>query len=493
MGDIRDLNSWAKNRYSASRPLEEEEDELVGEQVYDESAGPYPDIENPEDDKIASEILDKSSEVEGTKRDIEKVEDIDEARKEVPTEIEENLSVKEDQDKEVAEVDSDESKFQRYLDLMNSKKETTEDDTLSREKELEVAQDRDRYLNALTEMGKAGAMIGRGIAGVKSDDYSMFDNKSTSAKDLKERFAARDIDKKAVEDAVYKDPNSELSDATRNAYEEMTGKTLPPNLSAYQLQRAGFSIGTAASAHLKKALAVDKAQKAAEKETGKAEERDLDKLYDLQKRAGGLMRGGKVLNSEYTSLNAANSLRKKLDAALKGDTKVLRSDAYDISGTWSKAITGGVPGQTMVELTMPKNLQGEFGNWENFLKSKPANSYYTPELIEHMIGQLDILEGAAKENVSNSLRRSIGMYGHLLKKYPKHFDYMKKGFDGVVEFGEDGLPKLEGKAAKDATAMKEDKQEGDAKTVTKKMYSPSRDKTKIIYSDGTEEIVDGKQ
>jgi hypothetical protein len=31
------------------------------------------------------------------------------------------------------------------------------------------------------------------------------------------------------------------------------------------------------------------------------------------------------------------------------------------------------------------------------------------------------------------------------------------------------------------------------KTVTKKLYSPSRDQTKIIYSDGTEEVVSGKR
>jgi hypothetical protein len=74
---------------------------------------------------------------------------------------------------------------------------------------------------------------------------------------------------------------------------------------------------------------------------------------------------------------------------------------------------------------------------------------------------------------------------------PKEFMRKLEEFEKILNRNRDITLKGFKKQGKDPSRF-EKQQAKENKTVSKKMYSPSRDKTKIIYSDGSEEIIDGK-
>jgi hypothetical protein len=503
---LDNLNKYAKDRYSASRfddELEEDEESL-GQEVYDEPAGPeaqgnmagpYVNEAPAKEDELTSAVSDKLDEARGTKNDVEKVQVIDEARDEVPTEIEENLEVKQQTD----EVEDKYSRFQEYLDMRNSRRD-----------ELVEAQekDNDRADNALITRG--ARQIGSAFSGGKYDEGGLDEmGKPRHVKQANQRFAADDADKKEFDQEAFRDPDGEISIQIRDAYKKVTGKDLPDNVSAFQLQQAGINVMGLLGMNEKKLERQEKASERVNKEEvkktkdiAKNKKDEIKQLRDQATRLGGFKRGG-IMKEQWNSYNAIKGMEARLDSAIKGKTKLIKSDAVDLSAIWSKVLTGGVPAQTLIFETMPESLKAEAANAINWATGKPKANYYTKEMLQHIKGQLEIVRNVNNANIGDHISKGLATFKDVYNQDSNELRKIEKQFGDFIQFDKEGFATrkydFDG-STYDASSHGEEvptedtKQETSGeKEIVKRMYSESRNKTKLIYSDGTEEIVDGKK
>jgi hypothetical protein len=119
----------------------------------------------------------------------------------------------------------------------------------------------------------------------------------------------------------------------------------------------------------------------------------------------------------------------------------------------------------------------------NLIKLRSGTAASDAE-VERIMGELGMGRGASEEAFKSGLQKLQADTVEALKAKEAGFDpkavqtYQQRG--GVTS--KDFTLPLGSISGKD-----------EKKTVTRKQYSPSRNKTKLIYSDGTEEVVDGKR
>lgn len=130
-----------------------------------------------------------------------------------------------------------------------------------------------------------------------------------------------------------------------------------------------------------------------------------------------------------------------------------------------------------------KTLNSEVARLENFITGKAKAD---PAQIEQIIKTVNVARKATLDSYDSALKSKKRNY-QAMESYKPIF---QPGRYGEVGFDE-ASSAIQTFAPKEQSAQQPQASTG--RTVVKKGYNPTLNKTQLIYSDGTKEIVDGKQ
>lgn len=238
--------------------------------------------------------------------------------------------------------------------------------------------------------------------------------------------------------------------------------------------------------------AADIAQK--EKDRLSQEQRAKDAIASREKLAkAALDAKGKGLKKEK-SLDMAKKTATVIDDDVNRAFAIMDGSEWAV-GPWAGR-TRAIPGTPAYDLnnlldTIRANVS--FDKLQAMREASPTGAALGPvsdfenKLLQSTLGKLDVTMDP--EQFRYNLKRLQDQYRKVL-------------LEGIAPGSEgDEAPEPKKNASQKRAAAKNGGshapdsyfQTGKAKTVTKKQYSPSRNQTKIIYSDGTEEIQSGKK
>ena len=186
----------------------------------------------------------------------------------------------------------------------------------------------------------------------------------------------------------------------------------------------------------------------------------------------------------------------KLQDAISGKTPINEASAKDLSATWSRALTGGVPAASLITETMPITIKSDIAKIAEYFSTLPDNvTYYTTKQLKQMEKQLNTLDDAVNHNMGNTFSKVLTSYSEIINKNKAESDLIGALYGEYVDKTKEGyyVPKgAEGSSPKKEDTPKGGVDHGDKKVV-KKQTSAKANKTKFTYEDGTEKVVDGIQ
>lgn len=149
---------------------------------------------------------------------------------------------------------------------------------------------------------------------------------------------------------------------------------------------------------------------------------------------------------------------------------------------YARSVSGekGVLTDQDIARIMPRNYQGGVAKFLSYFNEIP-----TSELPADFTTELQSLLNKAKNETSKKYADRLSQKRARLTKLPTYSNTMKEYGSNVFEDAEGNI--------KNAFAVGKSQGAPSSQGVPKKMYSPSRNQTKIIYPDGREEVVDGRQ
>lgn len=315
--------------------------------------------------------------------------------------------------------------------------------------DLELAKaKRDRW-QSMAMMARASHRIGAAIAGAEFDEnfakeFMELANQPVEDYWRKQKeqdmILAREIKQYGLDTIKKKsDPNSPASRMYKHILKQKLGYDIPniDNYSAADLEKMFPTlVNMYTNEEAQKYKAILEATKAANKQTEKDQKQrvaDEKSLTDFTDRITGIRRGG-VFRKLYEGVGEVNKLERRLDNAISGRTRITKADAADMSGVWSRLLTGGVPSQTLTEMTMHDTAYGRFGNLKNFIMSKPSADYYTPEILKHMRKQLDIAKGGIYWGIGDALVRTIQPRVGQFKRNPDFKKEVELSLEPYIDF-----------------------------------------------------------
>lgn len=302
-----------------------------------------------------------------------------------------------------------------------------------------------------------------------------------AAKKLERKSAAQEMaDKEA-----YKDPNSATSENTRMLTKELLKTAGLPNISekistmsAYEIDKKFPYLSNLISAkQAQDARAVQAAMAKAVKEEGKLDKqrfREEDWLTNqLEKEA----KSPELKRIERLDADAKNIQRSIANPGGIGEIAVLYGFLKSIDE--NSAVREGE-----VKLGLEAmNAMEKVKSWSSNFSSK--KKVLPPSILK----DIQIINESAQQGAREAYdRRMQHVYSQGLDRgIPKERLNRSIGLFVDKEPAEATPRKEQPKATTNTAEAKS------AKTVVKKQYSPSANKTKLTYSDGTEEILDGRQ
>ena len=188
-------------------------------------------------------------------------------------------------------------------------------------------------------------------------------------------------------------------------------------------------------------------------------------------------------------------------------TKAQEVADREFAKTYAKEVSGGAAlreaslGRMDELLTEAKSNPDMFGGVSSYLPDS-AQSVINPDLLS--------MKQRFEELIQGNLRDTLG--AQFTEKEGREF--LRRTFDTrlspdkVIKSIQDFKSKIQNRSNDIDNAMKEFESKGSIselpftqqkrseqprKSIVKKQYSASRNQTKVIYSDGTEEVLDGKQ
>jgi hypothetical protein len=173
--------------------------------------------------------------------------------------------------------------------------------------------------------------------------------------------------------------------------------------------------------------------------------------------------------ADWDAAGGRPAMQKNLDS-LSGVEEDLSTNKRDAWDRGVGALLSGFPG-----------LMGLVGSTEKARRDKARNTALTiarstdpnptEKQIEAIMGQIYDPASSNEDNLSRIQRFKLEQQQKANQMEQASQNYRKSGYATIGN-------------AKPASAQK---------TISKKLYSPSRNKTKVVYSDGSEEILDGQQ
>lgn len=202
------------------------------------------------------------------------------------------------------------------------------------------------------------------------------------------------------------------------------------------------------------------------------------------------------INRETTKLNAARSAQTLINGVKEGHLKGSKNIRNQLTTIMSTIEMGGPGAVSDREAMGVNNLYTKAKDAMAFIESHPNDSI-PPEYLDQLEVEANALGDRAAVNYKNLVSGKLSgadLSGgnpdidpgqiHRLATQRQSTFLKSNGYDP-----ETGLPT----GRKNSGMSLINSAEAGQKQVLKKQYSPSRNQTKIIYKDGSEEIIDGQR
>jgi hypothetical protein len=202
------------------------------------------------------------------------------------------------------------------------------------------------------------------------------------------------------------------------------------------------------------------------------------------------------LSKETTKLNAARSVQSLVDAVKNGDikdSKNIRNQLTNMIATIELGTPGGVSDRHEMGID---TLYSKLKDIQGRITSSPQSTI-PREYLDQLESESHALGDRAAKNyiaLKNGVLSGADLSGGNPDSDPgKIHQLIRQRTDKFLN--ETGYNPETGERLNlsSSTQNQPGQSEENSKTVVKRLYSPSRDKTKLIYQDGSEEIVDGKR
>lgn len=342
--------------------------------------------------------------------------------------------------------------------------------------EMQEAIDRAERTELLAMLGKSASQIGSGIAtigaGQKIDvDSSGFDTLLKTAGSgisrVKEKQGFEKAKAELGDEKAMRDPKSEISRLVSDLAQK-TGLIKPgQEVSAMSLKNSGVNLGTLLSTIEAGKARAEAARIARETKL----EAKADKLDEQQRKfVQGLRKEATtgVLGKQYATYATGQRMAGSLEQFAK-DPSGYKDYASLMGGL--KSLQGDESVVREAEVRMGVGATSAINTALNYLDRLKSGKTLQPEQRQQMIDTIKILTEASKQQ-------------YLYSVQPILEQAQVEGIDPNLILSGSLSPKKAEKAQDNNSKEK---------TVVKKQYSASRNQTKLIFSDGSEEIVDGKQ
>lgn len=245
----------------------------------------------------------------------------------------------------------------------------------------------------------------------------------------------------------FNDPNSEISKMMKDIASKM-GIQIDEETTAKDLMDSGLKLNTlmglksnqdiaAMNAAIKQNLADKKEQQQMLKDAEKVKKENQKYYIDMAQRVGALKRGSSFKDLD-TKLNAIAEMKAKLKAALRGDVPMNEASANDLSAVWSKALTGGIPAQSLIEKTLPTTVQSTFAKGLNYLANRPVMDFISKKNLKLMQDQMDLLEKAVNIRKGEKLATVYNDYKSVLDSDPQFQEIINRNYGKYVKRNKDG-------------------------------------------------------
>jgi len=321
------------------------------------------------------------------------------------------------------------------------------------------------------QLGKAGSQLGAAIAGVKTPDLSLFDENIKQADTVVNQYKER-MEKEKT------DPNSPLSKGMKQ-FMKSFGFDVQGDASAEELMKlsplAERYYQSIENRELRKEQAIQRsednkfrwAQLAAQKELLKKEKADKS-ISDFTDKERALVGKSKPYVNYQNTVSKAASIRNAVAnpsgykdvAAIYAFMKALDPESVVRESEYATAAGVG---------SLTTKLQ-------NALSRQVSGKTLTPEQRKELLSIAEEMEKVAGQNLYHFAKPIISAAES--KGAP-----LNQIFDDPDKLKSFGGPQNDQPIQKINTQ----------RSVVKKQYSPSRNQTRVIYSDGSQEVLDGQQ
>lgn len=355
---------------------------------------------------------------------------------------------------------------------------------LASQEGLLQAQDNQRNLQFLANMNRAGAQVAQGLAQTGKLDTSVADSVEKQGKTEVDNYIQK-------VDFQKQDPNSSYSKGLRDYFKNKLGIEIRGDASAAELEKIHPLVVRQFEAESnRESLKQQKANELAyrkEKDTAdrqirkdaigaKAEEK-ADKATETKTKAQSKAKQ-EAINFLESSRNTPDVRQAMLDKYNIGKAELIMKDK-DLNNLSSQEVEllvseigkiarGGVPTKDELKALSPSTLSGQLSKEWSKLSNKPTSLNAGAFLKRYQAYLLELKKNAS-DVVSKKVKRVI---------QAKKREMGQEDYDDLQTVYKDML-------------SSEDEPSG--KTVAKRGYNSATNQTQLIYSDGTKEIVDGKQ
>lgn len=264
----------------------------------------------------------------------------------------------------------------------------------------------------LRNMTRAFQQVGAGLGGTKFDPSgidALEKSNIDQVKLTKDQIEMQELEKEQQVKDASRDPASSISIQAREMYTKLTGKDLPPNVSAEALQKAGLPLGNLVS--MQSAQQSKKEIKELELEQKKAS--SIEKL-DKEKRTfvNGLRKELSTgeLGKSQTLLYTANKMKDSLTEF--SDNPNAYSDYATLMGSL-KTLQGDTSVVREAEVRMGKNATSLINASMNYIQELANGKSLQPSQRRDMINTIKTFADAAK---STYVQRITPIIKHAQKE-----------------------------------------------------------------------------
>jgi hypothetical protein len=321
------------------------------------------------------------------------------------------------------------------------------------------------------QLSKAGSQLGAAIAGVKTPDLSLFDENIKQADSVVNQYKER-MEKEKT------DPNSPLSkgmkqfmksfgfDVQGDASAEELMKLSPLAERYYQsVENREARIAADRQRSLDRQAQLQIAKMNKEAETGRKRGEKLEG-YTMQMRKD-LTSG--PLAKQYTAVVNSKTALGDLTEFMKNPT------GYSDYGTLMrslKVLQGDDSVVREAEMRLGQNAGSLGQKLQNYVDQMATGRSLRPEQRQDIINTLKIMDSSA----TDLYKQAAQPYLEQARELGLNENYI--------------LPGIMRDSQGESSSKKQDSVQ---KSIVKKQYSPSRNQTRVIYSDGSQEVLDGQQ